>query len=175
MLSFWFHKPWKDVSMQDRVGMMIKLADTEQGSVGADGSVTKSLTKADYESLNKAKTEAKQIMEASGVTGPFVDGMIHGGHLGGTVALTKDEVETMHPSWLPRDLWVADLSLMPRSQGLPTMLTAAALSLRVSRKILHEKCRRWNKSRSVGQKYKVPDKTIPKINCPVYCRTLKSN
>ena len=40
-------------------------------------------------------------MEASGVTGPFVDGMIHGGHLGGTVPLTKDDVETMHPSWLP--------------------------------------------------------------------------
>jgi hypothetical protein len=122
--------------------MMIKLADTEQGSVAADGTVTKSLTKADYESLNKAKTEAKQIMEASGVAGPFVDGMIHGGHHGGTVSLTKDDVETMHPSWLPQDLWVADLSLMPRSQGLPTMLTALALSLRVSRKIVQEKGKR---------------------------------
>ena len=142
LLSFWFHKPWKEVSMQDRVGMMIKLADTEQGSVAADGTVTKSLTKADFEILDKAKVEAKQIMEASGVTGPFVDGMIHGGHLGGTVPLTKDDIETMHPSWLPRDLWVADLSLMPRSQGLPTMLTTAALSLRVSRKIVQEKSSR---------------------------------
>ena len=121
---------------------MIKLADTEQGAVAADGTVTKSLTKADYESLDKAKIEAKQIMEASGVTGPFVDGMIHGGHLGGTVPLTKDDVETMHPSWLPQDLWVADLSLMPRSQGLPTMLTASALSLRVARKIVQEKGKR---------------------------------
>ncbi len=142
LLSYWFHKPWKDVSMQDRVGMMIKLADTEQGSVAADGTVTKSLTKADYESLDKAKIEAKQIMEASGVTGPFVDGMIHGGHLGGTVPLTKDDIETMHPSWLPQDIWVADLSLMPRSQGLPTMLTAAALSLRVARRITQEKAKR---------------------------------
>ena len=142
LLSYWFHKPWKDVSMQDRVGMMIKLADTEQGTVEADGTVTKSLTKADYESLDKAKIEAKQIMEASGVTGPFVDGMIHGGHLGGTVPLTNDDVETMHPSWLPQDLWVADLSLMPRSQGLPTMLTASALSLRVARKIAQEKGKR---------------------------------
>lgn len=142
LLSFWFHKPWKDVSMQDRVGMMIKLADTEQGSVAADGAVTKSLTKVDWESLDKAKIEAKQIMEASGVVGPFVDGMIHGGHLGGTVPLTKDDVETMHPSWLPRDLWVADLSLMPRSQGLPTMLTTSALSLRVARKIAQEKGKR---------------------------------
>jgi choline dehydrogenase-like flavoprotein len=139
LLSFWFHRPWKDVSVQDRVGMMIKLADTEQGNVSADGTVTKSLTKTDYESLEKAKTEAKQIMESSGVTGPFVDGMIHGGHLGGTVPLTKADIETMHPLGLPKDLWVADLSLMPRSQGLPTMLTASALSLKVTRKIIQEK------------------------------------
>lgn len=138
LLSFWFHKPWKDVGMQDRVGMMIKLADTEQGTVAADGTVTKSLTKADWADLEKAKVEAKQIMEASGVTGPFVDGMIHGGHLGGTVPLTKDDVESMHPSGLPMNLWVADLSLMPRSQGLPTMLTAAALALKVSRKIVEQ-------------------------------------
>jgi len=139
LLSYWFHKPWKSVAVEDRVGMMIKLADTEQGTVAADGTVTKSLTRADYESLEKAKAEAKQIMEASEVTGPFVDGMVHGGHLGGTVPLTKEDVETMHPSWLPQDLWVADLSLMPRSQGLPTMLTAAALSLRVAKRIVEKK------------------------------------
>jgi choline dehydrogenase-like flavoprotein len=142
LLSFWFHKPWKDVSMKDRVGMMIKLADSEQGTVSIDGTVTKSLTKVDYESLDEAKAEAIQIMKTSGVLGPFVDGMIHGGHLGGTVPLTKDDVETMHPSWLPQDLWVADLSLMPRSQGLPTMLTTSALSLRVAKKIAQEKSKR---------------------------------
>ncbi len=136
LLSFWFHKPWKDVAAEDRVGMMIKLADTEQGSVAADGTVTKPLTQEDYGGLEKAKAEAKQIMQAAGVTGPFVDGMIHGGHLGGTVLLTKADVETMHHSWLPHGLWVADLSLMPRSQGLPAMLTTSALSLRVARKIV---------------------------------------
>ena len=82
---------------EDRVGMMIKLADVEQGAVAADGTVTKSLTKADIEGLEKAKIKVKKIMEASGVTGPFVDGMVHGGHLGGTVPLTKEDVQTMHP------------------------------------------------------------------------------
>lgn len=139
LLSYWFHKPWKSVPAENRVGMMIKLADTEQGSVAADGTVTKSLTQADIDNLEKAKVAAKKIMEACGVEGPFVDGMIHGGHLGGTVPLTKDDVETMHPSWLPQNLWVADLSLMPRSQGFPAMLTTMALSLRVARKITEEK------------------------------------
>jgi hypothetical protein len=60
LLSYWFHKPWRDVPRDDRVGMMIKLADTEQGTVAADGTVTKSLTPADYESLDKAKFEPKK-------------------------------------------------------------------------------------------------------------------
>ena len=139
LLSYWFHKPWKDVPAENRVGMMIKLADSEVGSVAADGTVTKSLTEVDRERLDQAKMNAKEIMEASGVTGPFVDGMTHGGHLGGTVPLTKTDVETMHPVGLPKNLWVADLSLMPRSQGLPTMLTAAALALKVTKKIVNEK------------------------------------
>ncbi len=139
ILSYWFHKPWRGVNTQDRVGMMIKLADTENGVVNVDGTVSKSLTDADKERLEDAKVEAKGIMETSGVVGPFVDGMIHGGHLGGTVPLTSEDVETMHPAWLPDDLWVADLSLMPRSQGMPTMLTTAALSLRVAKRIIKEK------------------------------------
>ena len=139
LLSYWFHKPWKSVPTEDRVGMMIKLADSENGKVNADGTVIKPLTDIDKERLEEGKAEAQKIMEASGVIGPFVDGMIHGGHLGGTVPLTRKDVETMHPGCLPQDLWVADLSLMPRSQGLPTMLTTAALALRVSRRISQEK------------------------------------
>ncbi len=139
ILSYWFHKPWKNVPLENRVGMMIKLADTEQGTVNADGTVSKSLTDQDRKTLEEAKVKAKAIMEASGVESPFVDGLIHGGHLGGTVPLTKKDVSTMHPDWLPENLWVADLSLLPRSQGLPTMLTAAALALRVSRRISEAK------------------------------------
>jgi choline dehydrogenase-like flavoprotein len=41
----------------------------------------------------------------------------------------------MHPSDLPENLYVADLSLLPRSQGLPTILTASALAMRVVRTI----------------------------------------
>ena len=64
-----------------------------------------------------------------------MEGMLNGGHLGGTVPLAREDVETMHPSRLPEGLWVADLSLAPSSQGMPTMLIAAALALRVARKI----------------------------------------
>ena len=112
---------------------MIKLADSEQGTVFPDGRVAKSLTEVDRQRLTEAKKEAERILDRAGVAGPFVDGMLHGGHLGGTVSLARDDVKTMHPSWLPENLWVADLSLLPKSQGLPTMLTTAALALRVTK------------------------------------------
>ena len=78
-------------------------------------------------------------MESAGVNGPFITGVPNGGHLGGTVPLMKEDVQTMRPSDLPDGLWVADLSLAPRSQGLPTILLTAALALRVTRQIIKSK------------------------------------
>ena len=139
ILSHWFHKPWRKVSIEDRVGLMVKLADMEQGIVYADGKVEKSLSEHDRERLDFAMSQAKLVMESAGVTGPFVEGILNGGHLGGTVPLKREDVTQMKPSWLPEGLWVADLSLVPRSQGMPTMLLTAALALRVCRKIAEDK------------------------------------
>ena len=61
--------------------------------------------------------------------------MLNGGHLGGTVPLSRDDVHSMRPSWLPEGLWVADMSLLPKSQGLLTIMTTMALALKVSRKV----------------------------------------
>lgn len=135
VLSHWFHRPWRRVGVKDRVGVMIKLAEAANGKVLSDGTVEKPLTEVDKERLAKAAAEVRELMEMAGVKAPFVNGMLHGGHLGGTVPLHREDVGDMHPSVLPDGLWVADLSLLPRSQGLPTMLTAAALALRVSRSI----------------------------------------
>ena len=139
VLSHWFHRPWRDVGLRDRVGVMVKLAEEANGRVLADGSVQKPLSGADRERLRSAGDEVRAMMERSGVSGPFVDGLLHGGHLGGTVPLRKEDVDGMHPSILPDSLYVADLSLLPRSQGLPTMLVAAALAMRVSRRIIEPK------------------------------------
>jgi len=136
ILSHWFHPPWRKIPMEDQVGVMIKLADDENGAVLEDGTVKKNITEKDRARLDAAAAAARGIMEGAGVSGPFVEGMLNGGHLGGTVPLAREDVATMHPSRLPDGLWVADLSLAPRSQGMPTMLTAAALALRVARRIL---------------------------------------
>ena len=138
VLSHFFHKPWRNVSIDDRVGLMIKLADVEEGTVYADGQVEKSLTSIDQIRLDQAIKYASQVMDGAGVSRPFIQGMYNGGHLGGTVSLKKEDVKNMRPSWLPEGLWVADLSLAPRSQGMPTILLTAALSLKVARKIIAE-------------------------------------
>lgn len=135
ILSHFFHKPWRKVKIEDRVGLMVKLADTETGTVYADGKIDKPLQKHDKERLSIAISQAREVMEGAGVSGPFVEGVHNGGHLGGTVPLKKEDIDSMKPSWLPEGLWVADLSLAPQSQGLPTILLTAALALRVARKI----------------------------------------
>ncbi|MGZ7209084.1 MAG: GMC family oxidoreductase N-terminal domain-containing protein [Methanobacterium sp.] len=136
ILSHFFHKPWRNVSIDDRVGIMVKLADIEEGAVFKDGKVQKSIKKEDHLRLDEAIGAAKKIMESAGVSGPYINGVHNGGHLGGTVPLNREDVSSMKPSWLPEDLWVADLSLAPRSQGLPTILLTAALALKVSTKIM---------------------------------------
>jgi hypothetical protein len=136
LLAHFFHKPWRDVSIEDRVGLMVKLADTAEGRVEADGTVRKGLTDEDRSRLARAGELARDVMEAAGVEGPFVNGLLNGGHLGGTVPLSVEDAGAMRPSWLPGGLWVADLSLVPRSQGMPTMLAAAAIGLRVARRVL---------------------------------------
>ena len=139
ILSHWFHKPWRNVSIDDRVGMMVKLADIEEGAVFADGKVQKSIKREDHLRLDEAIGEAKKVMESAGVSGPYINGVHNGGHLGGTVPLKAEDVDSMKPSWLPEGLWVADLSLAPRSQGLPTILLTAALALKVSKEITENK------------------------------------
>lgn len=135
ILSHMFHKPWRNVSDGERVGVMVKLADEQNGSVKSNGFVSKELTGYDRTRLSEGMVQAEEIMKSAGVQGPFVRGLLNGGHLGGTVPLSRDDVECMRPTWLPEGLWVADLSLLPRSQGLPTIMTTMALALKVSRNV----------------------------------------
>jgi hypothetical protein len=135
ILSHYFHKPWRNVSLNDRVGIMVKLADMAKGTVLSDGSVNKEVTEGDKIKIEKAVSYAREIMELSGVSGPFVNGMYNGGHLGGTVPLKKGDVSSMKPSGLPEGLWVTDLSLAPQSQGLPTIMLTSALAIKVCRTI----------------------------------------
>jgi choline dehydrogenase-like flavoprotein len=136
LLSHFMHRPWRGVPLRDRVGLMVKLADAADGRIGEDGRVAKELSEADRTRLADASAVAREVLARAGVGGPSVDGILHGGHLGGTVPLRREDVASMRPAGLPDGLWVADLSLVPESQGLPTMETTAAIAMRVARHVI---------------------------------------
>ncbi len=133
LLSHFFQPSWRKVGINDRVGVMVKLADEANGRVDEDGGVSKVLGPGDRANIAEAARLVKKLMSDAGVKGPFTQGLINGGHLGGTLPLGREDVETMRPAALPEGLWVADLSLVPRSQGMPTMMLAAAIGMRVSK------------------------------------------
>jgi choline dehydrogenase-like flavoprotein len=136
LLSHFFCPEWRNVGSKDRIGVMVKLADTANGKVDVDGKVTKVFTEKDTKALSEATAKVKGLMTDAGVQGPFVQGLINGGHLGGTLPLRTKDISGMRPEALPEGLWVADLSLAPCSQGSPTMMLAAALALRVGKTMI---------------------------------------
>ena len=138
LLSHFVHRPWRGVPLRDRVGLMVKLADEPSGRVDERGRVAKELTAAERGRLAEASGVARDVLARAGVEGPYEGGVLNGGHLGGTAPLRREDIAGMRPAGLPDGLWVADLSLVPESQGLPTMETTAAIALRVARRIFAE-------------------------------------
>jgi ferredoxin len=131
-LSFFFHDDWKHPA-QDILGVMIKLADADEGSVTRQG-VRKSLTAADRAQLAAAQGVVTEMLCRLGAREEDLFlGVVNAGHPGGGLPLTGAEAGSLHHAHLPANLYVADASLLPRSRGNPPILTIIALAMRVSR------------------------------------------
>lgn len=130
-LSFFFNKAWRHPA-KDILGIMIKLADTNVGSISRR-TIEKRLTAEDKHNLGAGVEICQQILHRFGVKEEDVFlGTINAGHPGGMLPLTAAEVESFHPARLPANLYVADATLLPRSLGNPPILTIIALAKRVS-------------------------------------------
>ena len=131
-LSFFFNDEWK-YPARDILGIMIKLAESNEGSVTRQG-VQKTLTDTDKEQLAAAQKVATEILCRLGAREEDLFlGTINAGHPGGSLPLTEREAGSLHHERLPRNLYVADASLLPRSLGNPPILTIIALAKRVSK------------------------------------------
>jgi len=133
-LSFLFNRGWRRPAGRI-LGLMIKLADCEQGTVrGRRGRLDKGLTGQDRARLAEAEALCRQILVDFGVEPASIfTGTLNAGHPGGMLPLTAADAETLHPQRLPQNLYVADASLFPRSLGNPPILTILALARRVAR------------------------------------------
>jgi choline dehydrogenase-like flavoprotein len=131
-LSCLFDREWR-YPLQDVVGIMIKLADENVGSVSG-WNVDKRLTPADRARLDEAVGIGTEILTRFGAdpNGVFL-GTVHAGHPGGMLPLTEASANTLHDDRLPENVFVADATLFPKALGNPPILTITALAKRVGR------------------------------------------
>lgn len=131
-LSFYFNRAWKQ-EPGNILGMMVKLADSNTGCT-TGSRVDKTLTKIDLKNLETGVEFCKEILTELGIRREDIFlGTINAGHPGGMLPLTENEAFSFHNPVLPRNLYVADATLFPRSLGNPPILTIIAMAKRISK------------------------------------------
>jgi choline dehydrogenase-like flavoprotein len=126
---------WRGAQMKSLVGMFVKLCDEPNGRVDSDGTLHKKLTPADEQRMARGVEKAREIMTKAGVipeTISVAKGI--GGHPGGTAAIGRVVDRDLQTSI--KNLYVCDNSVMPRSGGIPPVLTLIALAKQTARTIL---------------------------------------
>lgn len=131
-LSFFFNRDWK-YPAGDIFSLMIKLADSNTGEVSRKG-VRKPLTETDKARLREGVNCCTEIFHRLGKKDADIFfGTLNAGHPGGMVPLTEKDVRTLHPGYLPANLYISDASLFPDSLGNPPILTIAAMAKRIGK------------------------------------------
>ncbi|MCL4562086.1 MAG: GMC family oxidoreductase [Chloroflexi bacterium] len=131
-LSFLFNQDWRPHA-GDIVSIMIKLADDGLGSISSQR-VDKTLTDQDRRRLDEGVGICREILCRLGACdeATFL-GSVIAGHPGGMLPLTEKEASSFHSNRLPENLYVADASLLPKSLGIPPILTIIAMAKRISK------------------------------------------
>jgi choline dehydrogenase-like flavoprotein len=131
-LSFFFNSRWR-YPAGDIFSLMIKLADTNSGTVSPAG-VRKPLLELDRSRLDEGVDCCRGILhEMGGTNADTFLGTLNAGHPGGTLPLTQREARTLHHDCLPDNVYVADATLLPNSLGNPPILTIMALAKKIAR------------------------------------------
>jgi choline dehydrogenase-like flavoprotein len=130
-LSYFFNRSWR-APAADTLSLMIKLADAPGGAIER-GRVRKGLGEADRERLESGVDLCAAILGRLGIPRERIYlGTLNAGHPGGMLPLGPGDARSLHPGRLPRNLYVADATLLPQSLGNPPILTIMALARRVA-------------------------------------------
>ena len=131
-LSYFFRNDWKSAP-EDTLGIMIKIADTNTGSI-SKRFVEKNLSDQDMRRLEEGVKTCFDIFGRLGAnTSDIFLGTLNAGHPGGMLPLRDHETVSFHSSKLPDNLYVADSTLIPESLGNPPIFTIMAMAKRVSK------------------------------------------
>jgi len=114
------------------LGIMTKTKDDLTGRVYADGAFSKPVTAADRVRLDGGVSISKDILVKSGADSKsIVVSKVQGGHPGGTAAIGRVVDKDLQTK--VSNLFVCDASVLPRSAGLPPILTIVALAKRLAK------------------------------------------
>ena len=120
------------VGPHNALGLMIKIRDSDEGRVYADGTVSKAVTAHDTAIFDDAKAVARNILVAAGADhGTMYETPINGAHPLGTAAIgtvVSTSLETCIAG-----LYVCDASVLPTAPGMPPIMTIMALALRLAK------------------------------------------
>ena len=130
-LSFFFNRKWR-YPMGDIISLMVKLSDDSMGDVKGR-KINKPLTQDDQDRLAAGAENCMQILSRMGIPREdVIFGTLNAGHPGGMLPLNEKTVRTMHDPALPENLYIADATIMPHSEGMPPILTIMAMALRIA-------------------------------------------
>lgn len=116
------------------IGLMAKTKDDMQGTVSADGKVSKILTEADKARLEKGAETAKKILIEAGVKpSTLLVSKPQGAHPGGTAAIGKVVDENLETRI--KGLYVCDASVFPEAPGLPPIVPIVGLAKWLGKRI----------------------------------------
>ncbi len=131
-----FLKAMRSAGKWDRMmGTFIKIADSAEGRVEADGRMKKPFNGEDRRRAGEATELARKIMIKAGVRPETILVAENiGGHPGGTAAMGKIVDSNLEVMGV-RDLFVCDAGVFPRSPGRPPTLMILALARKFGREL----------------------------------------
>ena len=117
------------------LGVMIKLRDEVSGGIDEHGRISKGLTPADRERLNRAEATAAHVLKRAGCAPATIfTTPLRGTHPSATARIGVAVDAGLATS--VRGLWVCDAAVFPEALGRPTVLTLIALARRLARHLL---------------------------------------
>ena len=116
--------------------IMVKVRDDLAGRLTDAGGVRKKLTGADRDKLRHGYENARRILQEAGATDIYRTGYF-AAHPGGTVKIGQ-LLDANLQTFMYRNLYVCDCSVLPEAWGLPPVLTLVGLGKRLARHLVAE-------------------------------------
>ncbi len=117
------------------VGLMTKISDDLEGSIGINEQITKRLTSDDHYKIEKGRAISRKILRHLGAKDIWFAGY-GAAHPGGTCRIGAIVDSNLEAEF--KNLFVSDASVIPEQWGLPPVLSVICLSRRLSRHLMQK-------------------------------------